>query len=141
MHNKQKDMTKQEKIEGIKKMIKKEFGGSITSFELGTKSPPFISICELPICIAKSVVANKMNVLYLFVETFNEDDVEIVVRNEDEITFYKLSYDELSDIIIDEIYYLLEDKLFVKKLIRKIQQKIYAIWRKTKQHISSFFGG
>lgn len=29
----------------------------------------------------------------------------------------------------------------MKKLIKKTQQKIYAIWKKTKQHISSFVGG
>lgn len=29
----------------------------------------------------------------------------------------------------------------MKKIINKIQQKIYAIWRKAKQHISSFVGG
>ena len=29
----------------------------------------------------------------------------------------------------------------MKKIINKTQQKIYAIWRKAKQHISSFVGG
>ena len=29
----------------------------------------------------------------------------------------------------------------MKNLIKKIQQKIYAIWKKTKQHIFSFVGG
>ena len=52
-----------------------------------------------------------MNVSTL-VETFNEDDVEIVTyNNETEIAYDNLSYDELSEDIIDEIYLLLENKL------------------------------
>jgi len=94
-------MTKKAKIEKIKRIIKNEFGGSTTTFELEAESSPCIS----------SVGTNKMNVSTL-VETFNEDDVEIVTyNNETEIAYDNLSYDELSEDIIDEIYLLLENKL------------------------------
>lgn len=94
-------MTKEEQIAEIKSMIKNKFDGSTSTCELEADSSPCIS----------SSGTNKMNVSTL-VETFNSDDVEIVTyNNETEIAYDNLSYEELSEDIIDEIYHLLENKL------------------------------
>lgn len=94
-------MTKEEQIAEIKRMIRNEFNGSTTTCELEADSSPCIS----------SVGTNKMNVSTL-VETFNYDDVEIVTyNNETEIASDNLSYEELSEDIVDEIYHLLENKI------------------------------
>lgn len=92
-------MNKEEQIAEIKRMIQDKFDGSTSTYELEADSSPCIS----------SAGTNKMNVSTL-VERFNYDDVEIVTyNNETEIASDNLSYEELSEDIIDEIYNLLNN--------------------------------
>lgn len=94
-------MTKEEQISEIKRMIQNHFEGSTSTCELEADSSPCIS----------SAGTNKMNVSTL-VERFNISGVEIVTyNNETEIASDNLSYEELSEDIIDEIYNLLDNAI------------------------------
>ena len=89
-------MKREEKISEIKRIIKTY--GSTSPMELELGSSP---------CIMST--GNKTNVSQL-IEEFNEDDVNVVSYvNETEVSDDKLTYEELSDDIIDEIFSIMED--------------------------------
>jgi len=89
-------MTKEEQIKEIKRIIK-EFG-STTSSELSLDCSPCIN----------SIGNGKNNVSQL-VEHFNQDDVTAVTYNDEtEIGEEEISYEDLSEDIIDEVYHIIE---------------------------------
>jgi transcription antitermination factor NusA-like protein len=88
---------KTEKILRIKEIIRE--WGATTTAELEADSSPCIS----------SSGTNKMNVSTL-VEEFNLSDVKIVTyNNETEIAEDNIPYEDLTEDVIDDILYLLED--------------------------------
>jgi CRISPR/Cas system-associated exonuclease Cas4 (RecB family) len=91
---------KDDKIREIKRILEKCCNGSTSTCELEAESSPCIS----------SSGTNKMNVSVL-VERFSINDVGVFTyNNEQEIAEGDLTYEELSEDVIDEILELLEQK-------------------------------
>lgn len=105
-------MTREDQIIEIKRILRDCCEESTNTCELEASSSPCIS----------STGTNRQNVSVL-VERFSVDDVEVVTYlNETEIGEVTMTYEELSDDIIDEIYNLLEQyEIGLEKTFKRCQ--------------------
>lgn len=92
-------MTKEEEITEIKRILREHCEGNTSTCELEADHSPCIS----------STGTNKQNVSVL-VERFNTEDAEVITYlNETEIADDTVSYEDLDEDVIHDIYQLLED--------------------------------